>query len=127
MKKLLSLFGVLIFIGCIQAHAEKRRVTMEHWQTSNVDGSTTVRRSLMRIPIDVYYDDDFRQIEIYGEEDMDVQIYLRDENGNTITYSSTINTILDVPDGYSGLLSIWIESENWIFTGKLLFDISQTN
>lgn len=41
MKKLLSLFGVLIFIGCIQAHAEKRRVTMEHWQTSNVDGSTT--------------------------------------------------------------------------------------
>ena len=114
MKKLLSLFGVLIF-------------TMEHWQTSNVDGSTTVRRSLMRIPIDVYYDDDLRQIEIYGEEDMDVQIYLRDENGNTITYSSTINTILDVPDGYSGLLSIWIESENWIFTGKLLFDISQTN
>ena len=73
MKKLLSLFGVLIFIGCIQAHAEKRRVTMEHWQTSNVDGSTTVRRSLMRIPIDVYYDDDLRQIEIYGEEDMDVQ------------------------------------------------------
>lgn len=127
MKKLLSLFGVLIFIGCIQAHAEKRRVTMEHWQTSNVDGSTTVRRSLMRIPIDVYYDDDLRQIEIYGEEDMDVQIYLRDENGNTITYSSTINTILDVPDGYSGLLYIWIESENWIFTGKLLFDISQTN
>ena len=127
MKKLLSLFGVLIFIGCIQAHAEKRRVTIEHWQTSNVDGSTTVRRSLMRIPIDVYYDDDLRQIEIYGEEDMDVQIYLRDENGNTITYSSTINTILDVPDGYSGLLSIWIESENWIFTGKLLFDISQTN
>ena len=127
MKKLLSLFGVLIFIGCIQAHAEKRRVTMEHWQTSNVDGSTTVRRSLMRIPIDVYYHDDLRQIEIYGEEDMDVQIYLRDENGNTITYSSTINTILDVPDGYSGLLSIWIESENWIFTGKLLFDISQTN
>ena len=127
MKKLLSLFGVLIFIGCIQAHAEKRRVTMEHWQTSNVEGSTTVRRSLMRIPIDVYYDDDLRQIEIYGEEDMDVQIYLRDENGNTITYSSTINTILDVPDGYSGLLSIWIESENWIFTGKLLFDISQTN
>lgn len=44
-----------MFIGCIQAHAEKRRVTMEHWQTSNVDGSTTVRRSLMRIPIDVYY------------------------------------------------------------------------
>lgn len=127
MKKLLSLFGVLIFIGCLQAHAEKSRVSMEHWQTSNVDGSTTVRRSPMRIPIDVYYDDELRQIEISGDEDMDVQIYLRDESGNTITYSSTINTILDIPDGYSGLLSIRIEGEDWISTGKLLFDISQTN
>lgn len=127
MKKLLSLFGVLIFIGCLQAHAEKSKVAMEHWQTSNVDASTTVRRSPMRIPIDVYYDDELRQIEISGDEDMDVQIYLRDESGNTITYSSTINTVLDIPDGYSGLLSIRIEGENWIATGKLLFDNSQTN
>lgn len=120
MKKLLSLFGVLIFIGCLQAHAEKRRVAMEHWQTSNVDGSTTVRRSPMRIPIDVYYDDDLRQIEISGDEDMDVQIYLRDESGNTITYSSTINTVLDIPDGYSGLFSIRIEGEDWISTGIIV-------
>ena len=52
MKKLHLLFGVLIFIGCLQAHAEKSRVAMEKWQTGNVDGSTTVRRSPMRIPIE---------------------------------------------------------------------------
>lgn len=119
MKKLHLLFGVLIFIGCLQAHAEKSRVAMEKWQTGNVDGSTTVRRSPMRIPIDVYYDDELRQIEISGDEDMNVQIYLCDENGNTITYSSTINTILDVPDGYSGLLFIRVEGEGWIATGQI--------
>ena len=52
MKKLHLLFGVLIFIGSLQAHAEKSRVAMEKWQTGNVDGSTTVRRSPMRIPIE---------------------------------------------------------------------------
>ena len=52
MKKLHLLFGVLIFIGYLQAHAEKSRVAMEKWQIGNVDGSTTVRRSPMRIPIE---------------------------------------------------------------------------
>ena len=51
---------------------------------------------------------------------MNVQIYLCDENGNTIACSSTINTILDVPDGYSGQLSIRIEGEDWIATGKII-------
>ena len=92
MKKLHLLFGVLIFIGCLQAHAEKSRVAMEKWQTGNVDGSTTVRRSPMRIPINVYYDDELRQIEISGSVDIDVQIFLCDENGNIIAYSSITNT-----------------------------------
>ena len=52
MKKLHLLFGGLILIGYLQAHAEKSRVAMEKWQTGNVDGSTTVRRSPMRIPIE---------------------------------------------------------------------------
>ena len=65
---------------------------MEKWQTGNVDGSTTVRRSPMRIPIDVYYDDELRQIEISGSVDIDVQIFLCDENGNIIAYSSITNT-----------------------------------
>ena len=120
MKKLLSLLGVLIFIGCLQAHAEKSRLYIKGYQTGNVDGSTTVHRSPMRIPIDVYYDEELHQIVICGDEDMNVQIYLCDEKGNAITYSSTINTILDVPDGYSGLLSIRIEGEDWIATGKIV-------
>ena len=37
---------------------------MEKWQTGNVDGSTTVRRSPMRIPINVYYDDELRHADV---------------------------------------------------------------
>ena len=53
---------VFIFIGCLQVHAEKSRVAMEKWQTGNVVGSTTVCRSPMKNSIDVYYDDELRQI-----------------------------------------------------------------
>ena len=62
MKKLHLLVGVFIFIGCLQVHAEKSRVAMEKWQTGNVVGSTTVCRSPMKNSIDVYYDDELRQI-----------------------------------------------------------------
>lgn len=117
MKKLFSLLGVLITIGCLQANAEKCGVYMDFYKYGHEGKNTTVHRSPMRIPIDVYYDEELRQIEVCGDEDMDVQIYLCDENGNTITNSSTINAILDFPDGYSGLLFIRIEGEGWIATG----------
>lgn len=76
MKKLHLLVGVFIFIGCLQVHAEKNRVAMEKWQTGNVVGSTTVCRSPMRNSIDVYYDDELRQIEISSDVGVEVQLFL---------------------------------------------------
>ncbi len=119
MKKLLSLLCALITIGYLQAYAAKNEVYMDFYKYGHEGKNTTVHRSLMRIPIYVYYDDELRQIEICGDEDMDVQIYLRDESGNTIAYSSSINTILDVPCGYCGLIFIRIEGEDLIATGKI--------
>jgi len=106
-------------IGCLQAYAAKCGVYMDFYKYGHESKNTTVHRSTIKIPMDVYYDEELRQIEICGDGDMNVQIYLCDENGNSITYSSAINTILDVPDGYSGLLSISIEGEGWIATGKI--------
>lgn len=120
MKKLLSLLGVFIFIGCLQSYASKREIYMDFYKSGHVDKNTTVHRSPMRIPIDVYYDEELRLIEISGNEDMSIQIYLCDENGNTINCSPSINTIFEVPCGYSGLISIRIESEGWIATGKMI-------
>ena len=120
MKKLLSLLGVFIFIGCLQSYASKREIYMDFYKSGHVDKNTTVHRSPMRIPIDVYYDEELRLIEISGNEDMSIQIYLCDENGNTVNCSPSINTILEVPCGYSGLISIRIESEGWIATGKMI-------
>lgn len=119
MKKLLLLLGVFIFIGCLQSYASKREIYMDFYKSGHVDKNTTVHRSPMRIPIDVYYDEELRLIEISGDKDINIQIYLCDENENTINCSPS-NTILEVPCGYCGLISIRIEGEDWIATGKIV-------
>ena len=119
MKKLLSLLGVLIIIGCLQANAAKSGVYMDFYKYGHEGKNTTVHRSPMRIPIDVCYDDELRQIEISGSADIDVQIFLCDINGNTLDYSHCMNTVLNIPYGFSGIIILRIESEEWIATGKI--------
>ena len=119
MKKLLSLLVVLIIIGCLQANAAKSGVYMDFYKYGHEGKNTTVHRSPMRIPIDVYYDDELRQIEISGSADIDVQIFLCDINGNTLDYSYCMNTVLNIPYGFSGIIILRIESEEWIATGKI--------
>ena len=92
MKKIHLLFGVLIIVGCLQTYAAKSGVYMDFYKYGHEVKNTTVYRFPMRIPINVYYDNELRQIEISGSVDIDVQIFLCDENGNIIAYSSITNT-----------------------------------
>lgn len=118
MKKYLLLIGVIISFG-IQAFAAKYGVGMEYHQLGYGNKSTTVRRSPMQFPIDVFYDNETHQIEIVGDEELAAQVFLCDENGNALDYSPCINAVLDIPSNYSGLIIIRIEGEDWIATGKI--------
>lgn len=118
MKKYLLLIGV-IFSVCIQALASKSAIYLDFYKSGHADKSTTIRRSPMNLPIDVFYDNETHQIEVSGNEEVMAQIFLCDENGNVLDYSLNINAVLDVPCYYSGIIIIRIESENWIATGKI--------
>lgn len=118
MRKVLFILGILIFMGNIQTYAKKSKVIIEYYQTGHVDKSTTVRHSPIKTPIDVYYDNELHQIEILGGKNMNVQIYLYDDKGNTLAYSPGI-TILDTPQNYSGIITICIDGEGWTATGKI--------
>lgn len=118
MKKLLLLIGVLISFS--NAFASKSDVYITSYKKGNVDNRTTVRRSPQQLPINVYYDNEARQIEVTGDEELNIQIYLYDENQNTLNYSSCINTTLDVPSNYNRVLIIHIENDDWIATGEII-------
>lgn len=119
MKKLLLLIGVLISIA-LQTSASKTEVYMEYRKYGRSTQSTTVRRTPMQLPVEVIFDSETRQIEISCDDDLDAQVYLCDENGNILDYSSCLNTVLNVPDNYSGVLIIRIEGEDWISTGEII-------
>lgn len=118
MKKYLLLIVVMISIG-IHAFASKSEIYMDISKRGRRDKSTTVRRSPMLFPIDVFYDNGTHQIEVIGDEELVAQVFLCDENGNTLDYSPCINAVLDVPSNYTDLIIIRIECEDWIATGEI--------
>lgn len=118
MKRYLLLIGVAIAIA-VQGFAEKSGICMDIAKRGHNSKTTTVRRSPMRIPIYVFYDNDTHQIEVVGDDELAAQVFLSDENGNTLDYSPCINAMLDVPCNYNGILLIRIESEDWIATGNI--------
>lgn len=118
MRKYLLLIGVIIAIA-LQGFAEKSSISMNTAKRSRSDKCTSVRRSPMRIPIYVFYDNETHQIEVVGDDELAAQVFLCDENGNTLDYSPCINAVLDVPGNYNGILLIRIESEDWISTGSI--------
>lgn len=118
MKKYLLLIGVIISFG-IQAFAAKYGVGMEYHQLGYGNNSTKVRRSPLRLPIDVFYNNDTHQIEVTSDDEVSAQVFLCDENGNTLDYSPSINAVLDVPSNYNGPIIIRIEGDDWIAIGKI--------
>lgn len=118
MKKYLLFIGVLISIA-FYVSASKTSVIMSSYKNGHQDKNTTVRRSPMQLPIEVFYNDETRQVEISCNDDLDAQVYLCDENRNILDYSTCLNTVLNVPDNYSGVLIIRIESDDWIASGEI--------
>lgn len=117
MKKLIVLLTILL-LSISQAFAYRRSI---HLSISRGDGTsvpTTPHRTPVYLPIEVFYDDEANQVEVIGEYNRPLQIYTVDENLDIIGYSTTLNTIFDMPMGYHGLIVVRIVCDNWVATGK---------
>lgn len=118
MKKLILFIGLLIWMATpIWGAKESVKVTISI--KGNRTQNTTIQRSLIQLPIEVEYDSETRTIEINSDDEFDAQTYLTDENGKTLASSTTLNTVLLVPSDYSGILLIYIETEDWTATGEI--------
>lgn len=117
MRKFLLAIGVIISIA-FQAPAVQNYVHVNITKSKNKN--TSLHRAPMTLPIEVLYDNETHQVEVVGDEELPAQVFLCDQNGNTLGYSPCINTVLDVPSDYNGILIIRVESEEWIATGNLI-------
>lgn len=99
--------------------AEEKSVFIKIDRKDDSSKHTQVDRAPMRLPIDVVYDTDNLTITVSGDDTLEADVSLADETGTVIDLSPSVNTTLNIPDGYSGIIVICIESADWIGIGKI--------
>ena len=107
--------------GDIQSNTSPSQIKLEIYQKKQNSG---IRRSPsrggisfgMEIPIYVLYDNASQTLYVYGQEDIEGQVYLY-LNGAEVDYSSDINTSFSITT--TGAYYIEIATENWIVEGRL--------
>lgn len=107
-----------MFAIAFTAFSEGTPVLMDFHNKNNSHKHTTVDRAPARIPaIEVYYDSETQTIEVVGDEYVEAEVFLYDEEGNVVDYSSTLNAIFSV--SAPGSYRIHIQSANWYAEGEI--------
>ncbi len=116
MKKLF-LFVISFFIS-FSIWAERNPLIIKTYKV-NTNEISIKRRTPANFPIYAYYDDETNQIEVEGPDHMTGEVFLYDEAGMPLGYSSSLNTVFDLPDNFHGLVLIeWI-GEDWDANGGI--------
>ena len=118
MRKNLFTVGVLLSIT-LTLSAAKEDVPMTIATTGHDTKITTVKRTPVYMPLEVTYDDNTHVIEIKSEGDIEAEVYMKTEEGDILGYSSCLNTTLNLPVDYRGLLTISIEGADWTAVGEI--------
>ena len=116
MKKLIILAGML-FITSLATFAEQRGVHMEFHRKGDLVNHSDVNRMPIHLPIDVYYDTDSHRIVVIGDESIDAEVFLYNENNTLEGYSSTLNTDFTILT--SGSYIIQIYGDGWYAEGRI--------
>lgn len=118
MRKIILLFSVIISFAFAAFAENQTEVLMGIHEISNKDSNTNINRSIVQLPIlNVVYDSDAKNIKITSSESVEAIVYIYDHNGNIVSYSNTLNTILQLPS--AGSYTIYVEGEGWYGIGYI--------
>lgn len=96
------------------------RFLSHHYYFINSESKPTeVDRKPMLLPIEVIYDSDCNMVEVISDGSIEAEVFLYDANRNVIGYSSHLDTTLEVPANYHGILFLEIIGENWFATAEI--------
>ena len=118
MKKFLLTIGILLSLSG-NLFAEKTEVGITPEKKTAPETGTTRPRVPMKLPIQVFYDNFTREIEILSGDSLEGCAYIYDGNGDVIAFSASLNDVLYIPDCYSGIVYIYIEGDSWQAIGEI--------
>lgn len=114
MERISLLLFVWMAIAVLPSFAEKQTTKCEvHEYTSSDNSKNRPRMPLLRPDIDVIYDEDAHTIEFVYSFFCDVKVYVKDEYGNIIHISYSMDEIINLPVNCKGKILIILESQTW--------------
>lgn len=120
MKKFFLTFGILLSVTA-SGWAENQKVdTDPEKKTPPPDTGTTKARAPMYFPVEVFYDDITRQVEVTSRNSLEGYMYLYNALGNIIAFAATLDETIDLPAYYKGVVNLYIDSETWTATGSFI-------
>ena len=123
MKKVILLFNVIISLAISALAEDTTGVYMDFYTIGNEESSTQLNRSLVQVPtIYVVYTSDTRTIRITSSEPSKANIYIYDCNGNVVSFTNSLNAVIQLPS--SGSYTIYIEGDGWYGIGYVNTSIS---
>lgn len=109
---------VLIFSMALTVKAEREGVFMRYYKYSDTETNNEVNRSLICIPVYVFYNSETRTGDIISEdESLNGEVYLYNFTGDIEGYSSSINTSFNIL--LDGCHIIRIEGDGWYAEGEI--------
>lgn len=110
MKKVILLLA-LFFTLSIPVKAEDEPVPVQIYRERELTGNKDWERSIICVPVEVYFDAEKHIVKVVGEETADVEIFIYNGTGVMVDYSSTINTEFILTS--TGKYTIIIQGEGW--------------
>lgn len=98
------------------ATANKTSVFM-NFHRKGQSSDKQIERISMRLPIEVFYDEETLSINVLGNEAISGEVFLLDDAGNVVDYSSVLNTTFPVV--INGNYTVCINGCDWYAIGYL--------
>lgn len=107
-----------LFLIVLTVKAEREGVFMRYYKYSDTGTNNEVNRSLICIPVYVFYDSETGSVDIISEdESLNGEVYLYNPTGDIEEYSSSINTSFKI--SLDGCYIIRIEGDGWYAEGEI--------
>ncbi len=112
MKRIIALlFGVFLLFGT--ASAAPTNLIVKGFKSIKTQ-TGGVKRAPANLPIEVFYDDETREVQVIADESLgNGEVILSDQNKIEVGYSKVLNCTLTLPPLAYGTIHVYMFGENW--------------
>ncbi len=113
------LFSLAAFFAVIPSFATKTNIPIVIYGKTRTE-NCGVDRSLKEVPIDVFFDDESRTIDVMCGEGVEGDVYVCDKNGSVVASAKLSDMPLTITSSYHGVCYLLVDIPEWYATASIV-------